>query len=244
MLFLILNLFAISLKCFAFINIESLRQEQKPGLSGSSALQLSGQSGNTEKFTGSASNLLLNLYERDEILFLANYVYGSSSHVQDTNNGQVHLRYTFMVKERHAIEVFTQAEFDQFKSLNSRTLAGADLRERLLKNEAISLFLGVGAFFEIEDYSAGIHRENMRGSNYLTVAYHIGERFDVSSTFYYQPLLKAFSDFRTRLQADLDYQVGKQTSLNLTYVTSHDSWVPPGRQKSDVAYLTGLKIKY
>lgn len=228
----------------AFINIESLRRTSAKGTIGSAAFHVSGQQGNTNKSTQSFTTLTIHRWERDEVIFSARYNEGLTSDVRDTNNGQAHLRYTLMDREPWAVENFIQGEYDQFKSLLSRALVGIGLRHRLIQNEELSLFAGLGAFSESERYSGDINKDGSRANTYLAYAQRITENASASATLYYQPLFHDSSDERIRLQADIDLDISERLSFNLQYQLSRESWVLPGVKTTDTMYLTGFKMKY
>ncbi len=229
---------------FGFINIESLRQENKAGLSGSGALQVSGQAGNTNKFSGSASALTIEKLQRDELLFLLSDQYGLTSGIKDTNNAQAHLRYTFFEEEKYAFEVFTQREFDEFKNLNARTLLGANIRERLAKTSEQNLYFGLGGFYEWQVYVGDLERDGLRANAYLSFATQLNESVSSSATLYYQPLFKDLNDFRIRFQADFDFNLNATTALSAVYVLNDCSWVPANIVRTDMTYLCRLKVKF
>jgi hypothetical protein len=241
---LFLVLFTSSV-CSAFINVESVRQRDGEGFFGNSSLKASGQRGNTNKLTLNASTIDIQRGQRDEVLMLLDYNYGSSENIKDTNNAQAHARYVFFSREPSAYEIFAQYEFDQFKDLNSREIAGANLRRRLFRDELTSIFGAAGAFYEIEDYTSVAHRNGARGNFYLSYARKLEDRLTTSTTVYYQPLFRRAGDYRIRAQADLDVHLTHSLRLNIEYVLSHDSWVPtPNIVKTDMNWLFGLSLAY
>ena len=236
---------AIGLQAHAFINVETIRKQGGDGFFGNSSVKVAGQSGNTEKLTAGAATLNIDRGPRDEILFVASDNYGSSFGIKDTNNGQAHLRYTFLDRQPLAYEIFAQTEYDQFQDLTSRNLAGADLRQRLVSGQETSLYLGYGGFYEFEDYTGATHRQGLRGDFYVAVSEKIDDRLIGSATFYYQPLLRDFSDNRIRFQTDLEISLTKRLALSLEYTIGYDSWVPlPTVQTTDTSYTTAITLKY
>ena len=238
-------LFFYSYCVYAFINIESLRLEMKEGFGGKFSLNYEGQNGNTEKTSISSSSLNIWRYQRDELLLLGDYTFGRTLGIVDTNNGRAHLRYTFDLKEARSYEFFTQSEFDQFKKLNSRTLAGGNIRYRLLQAEDHSFYFGVGAFFEHRDYSSISNRNGVRGNFYLSYSHKIKEHFSAFATTYYQPYITEFNDYRFQMSSGLEVIMTKVMAINISYDFSYDNFVPdPSVKRMDQRYLTGVILRY
>lgn len=228
----------------AFINIESVRRQSGEGFLGRSNLQFSGHSGNTDKQALHFATLNIYRGERDEVLGLANYSYAHTSNIRDTNNGQAHLRYTFFYTKKNAPEIYVQSAYDELKELNARHLAGANLRHKLFYDEKLSLFLGAGAFYEIEDYQSVHNRQGFRGNLYISFVQDFNERTSASGSVYYQPLLKAQDDYRVRLQAGVEVSMTESLSLNLQYNLKHDNWTPTAVEKTDTSYTAGISLRY
>ena len=230
----------------AFINTETIRKQNAgDGLFGNTSGKVTGQSGNTDKLTTNFTTLNIDRGPRDELMFIGTYNYGNSAHIKDTNNAQGMLRYTFFDRQPMAYEVFTQTEYDEFKDLKARNLLGANVRERLISTVETSVYGGVGGFVESEDYSPYGTRKGVRANLYTAFAEKIDERLTGSATVYYQPLFSTPSDYRIRLQADLDVNLTKRLLLNLEYTLNFDSWVPVATvQKADQSYLVGMTVKY
>ena len=241
---LILFTFGFSFESQAFINIETIRKEKGEGFFGRSAFRVSGQSGNTNKFTGNVSSLNIQRGSRDEVLMLGNFVYSETFGIKDTNNGQAHLRYVFNSREVFAYELFSQIEFDKFKDLNDRTLFGATIRQRLFLDDEDSFFVGYGGFYEMEHYTNNIHRFRVRGNVYLSFVKRLFDRVSATAIAYYQPAYNRLGDFRVRFEGGMNVDLSKRLALELTYTIAHDNQLPVDVVKTDSTYLTGLAVKY
>jgi hypothetical protein len=232
-------------QAFAFINVESIRKLEGKGFVGRSGLQASGQMGNTEKFSSQFSTTGAYRLDQNEWLYLANYKYGTSFKIKDTNLGSAHLRHTWGYLNPLAYELFIQSEFDEFKRLNSRNYLGGNLRFRLIGNDDHTVYAGLGSFYEIEDF-AGMEEdeEHFRGNIYLSQVHNIGSASSMFLTLYYQPILTETNIYRVRLQAGLDVPLTKALSLSLTLNASHDTGLPENVKKTDSDYLAGFSLTY
>lgn len=240
-----LVLFLISSITYGFVNVESIRKIEGRGFIGRSALQTSGQLGNTEKFTSQVNTIGAWRLEDNEWLYTMNYKYGASAKVKDTNMGIAHLRHTWGYENFLSYEAFTQSEFNEFKELNSRHFIGGSFRFRLWSEEYSSMFLGVGAFYEIEDfYQEERDRNHIRNSFYLSHLYGFNKMVSSFVTIYYQPLLTRTKNHRVRLLTGIDSKLSDKLSLGVSFNVNHDSAVPQGVKETDIDYLVGFSLTY
>lgn len=239
------SLILLSSTSYAFLNIESLRQQkgQRPGLMGSTGLRLNDQKGNVDKtqFQVNTLNLLSN--GKSNYIFLGQYRYGKSFSREDTRQGHLHFRYTRQSYERMASEYYLQTEFNKFENLSLRILGGAGLRFRLFSSDKQSLFAGVGAFYEREDLEREDDPENPRGNLYLSSLVYIGES-QLSSTFYYQPNLENAADARIRFNIGLETVIMKNLTQSIEYTIRRDSRPPRRILKTDSQLSAGINIRY
>lgn len=242
LLFLCLLFFSHS--SFSFINIETLRQQNQDGFLGSAGLRISGSTGNTNKVTGSVSTLNAYLSEKREILALADYRYGASRGTKDTNNGRFHLRHTHLLKNFSDVETFAQYQFDEFRKLNSRGLAGANLRTSLFKSEKQYLNLGTGLFYERQDRAIGSDKNDTRINAYLSYVYQSSENFEAYLVAYYQPVLSRTQDARVNGDTGIEFKLSSKVSLTQQVQLSYDNDPPQGVFTTDVIYFSGLSIRY
>lgn len=242
--FLILTLL-ISTQAQAFINIESLRQIEGQGYLGQTTLQISGQQGNTDKFTSQASTMGVYRFDANEWLYTASYKYGTSANIKDTNLGSGHIRHTWNYQEELAYEAFTQTAFDEFKKLNSQNYAGGNLRFRLLHSESNRLYAGTGIFYEVEDFEGQNEDvEGFRGNLYLSHVARLNEIVTSSTVIYYQPKFNDISNYRLRFMTGLDLRITNTLSLDVDFNLVNDSGLPEGVKQTDLDYLVGFSVKY
>jgi hypothetical protein len=159
----LLLLLLLSFNAHAFINIESLRKNSKPGLNTSGKLLFNQQAGNTDKILASGSTLNSYLKEKDEFIFLANIRYGESFEQKDTEDGSAHFRYTRMFAPKHFIEGYTQYQYNNFKALEQRNIVGLGYR---FTGKYFNL--GLGAFDEHEEIANRPNEDAIRGNFYLS----------------------------------------------------------------------------
>lgn len=229
----------------AFINVESVRQIQGKGFIGRSALQTSGQQGNTDKFTSAFTTIGAYRLDHNEWLYSGNYKYGTSAKVKDTNLGIAHLRHTWNYQKPLAYEMFAQSEFNEFKDLNSRHFLGGNFRFRLKQTETYFIYSGVGTFYEWEDFGDNTKdRNHFRGNIYLSYVQNLKKNISAFGTLYYQPLLSNTGNHRLRFQSGVDIKLTNILSVGISFNVNHDTGVPKGVKYTDIDYLVGFGVTY
>ena len=241
---LFLTLMLAGTPSFAFINIESLRQNMKEGFFGSTGVDLSGSSGNARVFEIGGNSQ--NIYRKDKREFIAitNYNYGEASSQKNTHKGNVHLRYAQKFSTSWSWEVFGQLEFNEFQNLNLRSLSGIGLRIGLLQHKTSSIFLGTGTFYEDERIQKDDDQANFRGNIYLSLRQLFGEETEIVLVSYYQPSYKRIDDYRIQLTAGLEVKINKYLRIVNNIEYSKDSRPPVGVGQYDLSYSTGFYISY
>lgn len=228
----------------AFINIESLRQSNQVGLLGSVGFRVSGEIGNAEKFTGTINTIDGYLTEKREILIIADYGYGRSFGQRNRNDGRLHLRHTRKYDDFPDVETFAQSQFNEFTRLRNRSLAGANLRFQLFRDEHKFLYLGTGAFYEKQDRESSPNRDGVRANIYISYLYKLERNLEASITGYYQPYVNEFSDYWVNSNAGLEYFFRRSLSFRTEVNVSVDGNAPDGVKSTDIKYLTGFNFRY
>lgn len=229
----------------AFINIESVRLGATDDFVGKSKLTLSGNGGNTNKSAAAFSSVNIRRWRDSEFLGLLDYNHETTNSTRNVNNGRLHLRYSTATDQARSSEYFVQGEFDEFQNLNSRRLAGANLRLRALANERRTVHLGLGAFYEDEDYRAVDDRYTVRGNLYVAYTEALSDILNASTTVYYQPSLTRGNDYRIRLQSALSVRMTDRLAVVLEFELKHESNLPdPALEKTDTRYLSGFSVTY
>jgi putative salt-induced outer membrane protein YdiY len=241
---ILLSFFIIN-SAHAFMNIESVRQSQKDGLLGQVGFRLSGAAGNTDKIGGAVSNLTAYKTDHREILFLAAYEYGESLKVKNTNKGHVHLRHGIKQRKYFIWEQFVQAQFDEFRKLNLRALAGGGARFRVFKISETTLYGGVGAFYEHEKLDDNEGKEDTTRANlYVSYLQKVAPNLVLSFINYYQPSFEDLKDFRFISDLGFEFKLTEKLSFKIDLTLSHDSEPPRGVKTTDFTYLTGLNYTF
>ncbi len=223
---------------YGFINIESLRSNSKLGLTKSLKVLFNQQTGNTDKTIYSASTL--NSYKTDwqEYILIGRLRYGESFDQKDTEDGNLHLRYTQTLKKSHYAEIYTQYQYNQFKALTSRRLLGLGYR-----HTSKYFNLGIGAFDENEVIKTGEDQVAVRGNFYLSSDFETKSGFEFAAILYVQPSFRYGDDTRTILNTGITQKINKTMSLIAEYSNVYDQRPPTKIKTYDSTLMFGVTFR-
>ena len=104
------------------------------GIRGETALSGEWRTGNTDSFTFAADLSIERTRGRNQSFLIVASELGRASGASYANRHFAHLRHRFHLGERWAVEGFLQSEFDEFKRLELRALAGVGVRAVVAKS--------------------------------------------------------------------------------------------------------------
>jgi len=225
---LLILMFLLPSFSFSQVNIESIRNnnKEKP-FWGEAKGGLELQRGNVD-ITSFDINFLIHFKNKKHHVFLQEKsTQGKQSDKKFKNNSFVHFRWTWMKWNIVGIELFTQFQQDEFKSLKIRQLNGGGLRAEIIKKEDISLSLGSGVMLDHEVILDKKTSTLWRGTSYLTMIKSFDEKKKnlILLTLYYQPLFDNPSDYRISLEANVrtilisSWNMSLDNSINYMYDT-------------------------
>ncbi len=227
-------------QALAILNVEKLRKESGDGLNGSLNMNISGQKGNTDTSTTNIKSL--NAYSKnfDKYLILLDYTYGENNGVTNTHRGTTHLRYSYIKNKLLVQEFFVQSEFDDFRNLDFRQVAGLGLRTSISKLNQGELYIGYGVFYEFEKYSSANDESRVRLNSYLTYNQTLAENVEAAVILYVQPDVSDLDDLRVSFSPSLKTQISKKLSMLSSVDYRLDSKPVNDNKKYDISYNMGL----
>jgi len=185
------------------------------------------------------------------IFFILNYENGYEQEKgldknQVVNKGFGHLRMTKMISSKLFFEVFTQIGFNDFLLMKDRKLAGSGLRYKMVSNDRMNTFLGIGLMQENEIYDMVNEPEKklLRSTNYLRWNINIAENTELYNTVYYQVSSSDINDYRLLYDGSIDFSVNENLSffIELNYRYDND---PHGNMgKSYVQLNNGIEFTF
>ena len=165
---------------------------------------------------------------------------------QVVNKGFGHLRMTKMISSKLFFEVFTQFGFNDFLLMKDRKLAGSGLRYKMVSNDRMNTFLGIGLMQENEIYDIVNEPEKklLRSTNYLRWNINIAENTQLYNTVYYQFSFSDINDYRLLYDGSIDFSVNENLSffIKLNYRYDNDSHGDMG--KSYVQLNNGIEFTF
>ena len=185
------------------------------------------------------------------IFFILNYENGYEQEKgleknQVVNKGFGHLRMTKMISSKLFFEVFTQFGFNDFLLMKDRKLAGSGLRYKMVSNDRMNTFLGIGLMQENEIYDIVNEPEKklLRSTNYLRWNIIIAENTKLYNTVYYQFSSSDINDYRLLYDGSIDFSVNENLSffIELNYRYDND---PHGNMgKSYIQLNNGIEFTF
>lgn len=230
------------------VNIESSRlQTDSVRLAGHADISFNYQKTNDITLNVFKTSLITQVKSKNLkqiLLVLGNYNLASSNNSTINNSGFGHIRYNYKINKLVRWEVYSQLQFNELLSLRYRFLAGTGARLKLNQGETVSTYLGISTFYEheqIQDVQETINRD-FRMSNYFVLSIKFPKkRGEFTSTTYYQPMLRQFSDYRLTNQSHIQFNITKHLSFNTSLNYFFDFNPPAGVKQSTFELHNGLR---
>ena len=185
------------------------------------------------------------------VFFILNYENGYEQEKgleknQVVNKGFGHLRMTKMISSKLFFEVFTQFGFNDFLLMKDRKLAGSGLRYKMVSNDRMNTFLGIGLMQENEIYDIVNEPEKklLRSTNYLSWNINIAKNAQLYNTVYYQFSFSDINDYRLLYDGSINFSVNEKLSfvIELNYRYDND---PHGNMgKSYIQLNNGIEFTF
>lgn len=234
------------------VNVQgSLAGEPKAGVSGQATAGLDWQTGNTSliRVAGAGSAI----YARPSWLALV-LVRGEYSKGEGVTLGEKtfeHLRGRRTLTARLLWEVFVQHEYDAFRRLSVRALAGTGPAYRLIRHAHGSLTTGLAYLVEYEQLSeladaadSGATAVHHRASAYLTGSLGFDDDLVATQTVYAQPRLDHPGDVLLLSESSLTSRLTARLSLVNSFVLAYDASPPAQIASLSTALKLGFAVSF
>ena len=165
---------------------------------------------------------------------------------QVVNKGFGHLRMTKMVSSKLFFEVFTQFGFNDFLLMKDRKLAGSGLRYKMVSNDRMNAFLGIGLMQENEIYDIVNEPEKklLRSTNYLRWNINIAENTQLYNTVYYQFSFSDINDYRLLYDGSINFSVNENLSFFIELNYRYDNDPHSNMGKSYIQLNNGIEFTF
>ena len=165
---------------------------------------------------------------------------------QVVNKGFGHLRMTKMVSSKLFFEVFTQFGFNDFLLMKERKLAGSGLRYKMVSNDRMNTFLGIGLMQENEIYDIANEpgKKLLRSTNYLSWNINIAKNAQLYNTVYYQFSFSDINDYRLLYDGSIDFSMDENLSFFIELNYRYDNDPHGGTVNSYIQLNNGIEFTF
>ena len=224
--------------------------EPEPGLHGAMEASLDWRTGSQEYLavrgglTGTAN------YGNHLFLALGQGEHGLSSGERTLSRTLEHLRYRYRIHDHLFAEAFVQHEYNAFRRLQLRGLAGAGPRFLLVREKVFTAAVGVALMIEREELGhddlpdAGRVTTDARFSSYVVGQLQLMENLTVAQTLYVQPRADRFSDVRLLNETAITARANPRVGLTLGLLLFYDRAPPAGVPRLDSQLRTALAVTF
>lgn len=177
---------------------------------------------------------------------LGDYAFLKGSDKKYIDNTFFHFRYNHTFTPTLRLEAFTQLQNNKITKIDTRFLAGFGPRIKMKTPEKWKMYLGILGMYEYEKElteQQGIHKD-FRNSTYFSFSFKPNKIITLSSTTFYQPLIRDFGDFRILNQEDMSLAITQQLSVVLAWNYVFDSDPVIGVPESNFTFKTGFKYLF
>lgn len=178
------------------------------------------------------NNSLNFMYKRREraLIFIAQNDFLRINDSPFLNTGFAHLRMHFKRGQKASTEVYGQYSYDNFRRLNPRLLAGANMRFRLIDSDVFLLNFGAGPMLEFERWQHPVSDDFvqvtfLKLNSYLVLRGALSDTFEFNTIVYYQtgydPSIGALRN-RIAHSTNVLARITGKLSMNVTFEFNYE----------------------
>ena len=199
---------------------------------------------------GGAASVLL---RRGSVLglALARGEYGKSRGLTLARKSFEHLRTRIELDARWRWEVFAQHEYDQFRRLSLRALAGTGPAFQIVNEKTVAVLAGAAYMVEYERLDrrdgavdAGRRTVTQRGSLYVTGHEDLSTGVAIVETVYVQPRLADPGDVRILGQLSVLTKLSSRIALKDSFNVAYDDTPPDGIKRYDTQLEIAVLVTF
>lgn len=229
----------------AQVNTEVFRREaDSTGVYANIGAAFDGEVGNTNDWQFSINVDVLYQMTSSELLLINQSKYSESNEARVSNNAFSHLRWIYDSTTLLKYEAFYQIEFDEFLDLEERQLLGLGLRSYVIRKGYGFLAIGSGVMYEVELYESPVNSDKRlwRSTNYVSHRFKLSETVDIDGTYYAQPSISTFSDFRILINQRVNIKVDEAVSVILDLKDRYDNEPGMGIKSNQLEFMVGVQV--
>lgn len=221
------------------------------GATGQVELKLNWREGNNPLFDVGGAGSVVGRTGSVLGLLLARGEYGTSGGLTLTKKSFEHARTRIELDTRWRWEAFVQHEYDQFRRLGLRALAGTGPALQIVDDKAIALLAGAAYLYEYERLDnragaldAGRRVTAHRGSVYLTGHEEPSTGMLIVETVYAQPRLDHPGDLRVLGELSVLSKLASRVALKNGFTVAYDRTPPEGVQRYDTQLEVAVVVTF
>lgn len=205
------------------------------------------QRGNTQLLVLSAQLATRAQWRAWELLLTGAHERATANNEQLGNRTFGHLRSRYWFNRMVQWETFGQLAQDRFRLLTARGLGGTGFRYVPFHIDYFEWSLSAAYMYEVEqldgsvDFPDGITRKTSRGS-FSSTARLDYQKITLRQTFFVQPALRDWLNFRVLHELDFAISVTKYLSVTWTLSQLRDSIAPSDVLPYDNRFKAGLQV--
>ncbi|MBM4343951.1 MAG: DUF481 domain-containing protein [Deltaproteobacteria bacterium] len=239
------------------VNVQQLAGKPvQPGLSGQVSVGGDWLLGNSQLLTGAGNASVFVRGEHGMVLATVSGAYGvkgtGASYADEPFQAKVfeHLRLRRGLAQGWSFEAFAQHEYDRWRRLKTRIVAGGGVRLDVDAMQGVHVALGLAHLSQWEELLkpragdlSGLVSEQ-RLSSYLVAAAEVSATASALVTLYAQPRWADWADLRGLVDVALVVTVSKATALRVNWVLGYDTRPPAGVRGYDgtgkISFVAGF----
>jgi hypothetical protein len=198
--------------------------------------------GNTEYFEFELSGAVQHQSERNRWRLLGRYQRRTASGVEIAESRMTHLRHNYRLLPWFSSLAFLQAQYEPFKRIETRLLAGAGARVDLFEGVMWHTAVGAAVMLENEELIdvAGRTTTDVRCSFFVSMFRDVKEGVDIDLVGFYQPRVDRPSDSRAVMVGSFRVDIVGDLYLVFRYNAEYDANPPAGVDNLDQNLRAGL----
>lgn len=220
--------------------------EQRMGWSGGTEGAVAVADGNTDYFEFELSAAVQHQTTANRWRFLGRLMRRTAYGTEIAESRMAHVRHNHRLTRHFSTLAFLQGQYEPFKRIEQRYLAGAGLSIDLREATDWNSIAGAAVMYENEELTdnRGQTTDDVRLSFFASVFRDVKEGVDVDVIAFYQPRVDAPGDARATVAAGIRADIVGSLYAVIRYAAEYDSDPAPGVDGLDQNLRAGLGYKF
>jgi uncharacterized protein DUF481 len=221
------------------------------GINGQVEAKIDWREGNNTLIQIGGSAAVLVRHGKLIALAIARGEYGQSRGLTLSKKTFEHVRARYTIDCRWKWEAFLQHEYDAFRRLSIRAVAGTGPALQILDENSLAVLAGAAVMLEYEQLDtrpgtidAGERTIAQRASLYVTGTEKVGGGVSIVQTVYVQPRLAEPDDVRILGEVSVTTQLSSRLALTNALVVAFDRTPPDAIKRFDSSLVFGILVKF